>query len=422
MTAKHRLRRANGHAQQITPPPSTATRAAPGANGAAQGGVASADHQLLAIIPALLFTSRPDGTWDYVSPPFCAYTGCPADSLLGLGWATKLHADDQAPSLARWQTATISGAPWQVEHRLRGADGVYHWFRTQCRPQRDAAGAVCGWAGIAVPVDSEHQLAAERALRQSAEQARDERDSMLAIIAHELRAPLTVLLGQATLLQRRLDDHESAEPRDRRAAGALVAQTIRLRDLMSALLDVTLLDHGQLRVCATTLDLGALVGRVVQVLAPTLRSHRLRLCADPAPLWVAGDGLRLEQVLQNLLQNAMKYSPDGGEIVIRTAPHGDQVQIEVCDQGIGIPADVQPYLFQRFFRARAEDMRLTPGLGLGLYLCKAIMELHGGSIGVQSVEGEGCTVTLLLPRVQLQPQPARHEAPQAEAQGAMAPG
>lgn len=422
MTGKYRVGHTNGHSQQIIPPRTNVTRAAPGANGAAQGGEASTDRRLLAIIPALLFTSRPDGTWDYVSPPFCAYTGRPAEVLLGLGWTVALHADDQAPSLARWQAATISGAPWQVEHRLCGADGVYRWFRTQCMPQRDAAGALSGWAGIAVPMESEHQLAVERALRQSAEQARDERDSMLAIIAHELRAPLTVLLGQATLLQRRLDAHESAEPRDRRAAETLVAQTLRLKELMSALLDVTQLDHGQLRVCATTLDLGALVRRVVQDLAPTLRSHRLRLRADPAPLWVAGDGLRLEQVLQNLLQNAVKYSPDGGEIAIRTASLGGQVQIEVCDQGLGIPVDVQPYLFQRFFRTRAEDQRVTGGLGLGLYLCKAIMELHGGSIGVQSVEGEGCTVTLLLPRVQLQPQPARHEAPQAEAQGAMAPG
>jgi PAS domain S-box-containing protein len=363
----------------------------------------SADHRLLTIIPALLFTSCPDGTWDYVSPPFCAYTGRSADALMGLGWTVALHADDQAPSLARWQTATIHGTPWQVEHRLCGADGVYRWFRTQCAPQHTAAGALSGWAGIAVSVDSEHQLAAEQALRQSAEQARDERDSMLAIIAHELRTPLTVLLGQSTLLQRRLEAHESTEPLDRRAAETLVAQTIRLRDLMSALLDVTQLDYGQLRVCATTLDLGALVGRVVQALAPTLRSHSLRLRADPAPLWVTGDVLRLEQVIQNLLQNAVKYSPGGGEIEIRTASHGDQVQINVCDQGIGIPADVQPYLFQRFFRARAEDRRLVAGLGLGLYLCKEIMDLHEGSIDVQSVEGKGCTVTLLLPRLPLEP-------------------
>lgn len=417
MTGKYRVGRSNGHSQQSIPPCADATRAAPGTNGAAQGGEASAARQLLASIPALLFTSRPDGTWDYVSPPFCAYTGRPAESLLGLGWAAALHADDQAPSLAHWQAATTNGAPWQVEHRLCGADGVYRWFRTQCAPLRDAAGVLSGWAGIAVPADSEHQLAAERALRQSAEQARDERDSMLAIIAHELRAPLTVLLGQATLLQRRLDAHESAEPRDRRAAETLVAQTIRLRDLLSALLDVTQLDHGQLQICATTLDLGALVGRVVQALTPALLTHRLRLHADPAPLWVAGDGLRLEQVLQNLLQNAVKYSPDGGEIVIRTAPHSDQVQIDVCDHGLGIPADVQPYLFQRFFRARAGERRPVPGLGLGLYLCKTIMELHGGSIGVQSVEGEGCTVTLLLPRVE--PQPARHTSAGFASQAAL---
>lgn len=406
MTGKYRLRHANGHPQPISVLPVNTPHTVVSTNGAAPGGEPSADRRLLALLPALLFTSRPDGTWDYVNPSFCAYTGRPAGALLGLGWAATLHADDQAPSLTMWGNGTICGIPWQVEHRLCGADGVYRWFRTACTPQHDAAGALSGWVGIAVPVESEHQLAAEHMLRQSAEQAREEHGRMLAIFAHELRAPLTVLLGQAKLLQRRLDAREGVEPRDRRAAEALVSQTIRLRDLMNVLLDVTQLDYGQLGICATTLDLGALVERVAQALEPTLFIHTVRLRADPAPLWVAGDALRLKQVLQNLLQNAVKYSPGGGEITIRTNAQGGHVQIAVCDQGIGIPADVQPYLFQRHFRARAEDRRLVPGLGLGLYLCKAIMDRHGGSIHVQSVEGAGCTVTLVLPRIE--PQAARH--------------
>ncbi|NCC37687.1 MAG: PAS domain-containing protein, partial [Chloroflexia bacterium] len=340
---------------------------------------------LLEVIPALLFTSRPNGTWNYVNPAFCTYTGTPAKALTDLGWVERVHPAQRTTTLQQWQTAMSNGVSFQIEHRLRGVDGIYHWFRTQCTPQLDATGTLIGWTGIAVSVDSEHQLENEQMLRQKAEQAAAERDCMLAFIAHELRSPLTVLLGQSRLLQQRLNNHEGADPNIHRMAAIVVSQTIQLKDLMSTLLDATQLDHGELQLCKTTLDLGALVERVVQSLAPTVNSHTLRLHAASSPLWVAGDALRLEQVLLNLLENAVKYSPSGGEIVIRTMLHDGQVQIDVCDAGIGIPAQVQPYLFQRFFRAKAEDTRVTAGLGLGLYLCKALMDLHEGSIRVQSV-------------------------------------
>jgi signal transduction histidine kinase len=244
------------------------------------------------------------------------------------------------------------------------------------------------------------QVALERALRQAAEQARDDLDGMIAITAHELRGPLTVLLCQAQLLQRRLESREDADIGDRRAVDTLVAQSLRLSQLISTLLDGALIDHGQLLVSVTTLDLGALVRQVVYTLQPTLPSHTLRLSADATPLWVMGDAMRLEQVLQNLIQNAVKHGRTGGEIGIAMSSAGDQARITVSDQGSGIAASVRPYLFQRFARARQGGDSATPGLGLGLYICRAIMELHGGSIELESAVGAGSSFTLLLPRIQ----------------------
>lgn len=239
----------------------------------------------------------------------------------------------------------------------------------------------------------------EPALPQSAEYVAAEYDgnTMVALIAHELRTPLTVLLGQATLLQRRLVAHDTIEPRDRLAAATLVAQTLQLKDLISALLDAAQFDYGQLRLAAAPLDLAILVERIVDTLAPTLPTHRLQLYADPNPLWVMGDALRLEQVLHNLLQNAAKYSPTGSTITLSIAHKDEQVQISVSDQGIGIPLEAQPYLFQRNYRVKAVNLPVTGGLGLGLYISKAIIDLHKGSIGVESREGHGCTVNLSLP-------------------------
>jgi len=259
---------------------------------------------------------------------------------------------------------------------------------TTCRPSS------LGDAEIA------QQVAAERALRQAAELAVAERDSMLAIAAHELRAPLTVLMCQAQLLQRRLDARECADPGDQRAANNMVNQSIRLAQLISALLDVAAIDQGQLRISTTTIDLGALVRRMVQTLQPTLASHTLRLIDDAVPLWVQGDIMRLEQVLGNLLQNAAKYSPAGSEVVIASSLYEGQVRISVCDHGSGIAASARHSLFERFARARHSYDSNTPGLGLGLYICKTIMDLHGGSIEVESAVGAGSTFSLIFPRVE----------------------
>jgi signal transduction histidine kinase len=118
---------------------------------------------------------------------------------------------------------------------------------------------------------------------------------------------------------------------------------------------------------------------------------------------VVGDALRLEQVLQNLLQNAVKYSPAGSEIVIEVAPDEHQARIAVHDYGSGIAPSARPSLFQRFFRAA--DAYATTGLGLGLYISKAIMDLHGGDIEVESAVGAGSTFIIRLPRIWLQDTP-----------------
>ncbi len=231
---------------------------------------------------------------------------------------------------------------------------------------------------------------------------------MLAIAAHELRAPLTVLLCQAQLLQRRMEARACADPGDQRAANILVEQSIRLAQLISALLDVAAIDQGQLRISATTLDLGALVRRVVQTLQPTLPAHTLRLIDDATPLWVKGDAMRLEQVIENLLQNAVRYSPVGSEVVIAISLHGDQARISVRDQGSGVTASARSSMFERFARAKQGRDSFAPGLGLGLYICKTIMDLHGGSIEVESAVGAGSTFVLLLPRIE--PLRRRHDS------------
>lgn len=236
----------------------------------------------------------------------------------------------------------------------------------------------------------------EQAARGAAEAALRARDTFLSLASHELRTPLTALLGNAQLL-RRFGQHDALDARAVRALDQIERQGERLRALTEQLLDTSRLQAGQLSIQTLPLDLAALVRQVVAEMRATAERHTLRVTGEEGPLRIAGDALRLEQVLHNLLGNAIKYSPDGGPITVRLAREGASALLEVADRGIGIPAPAQPQLFDRFFRAANAQTTGIGGLGIGLYVVKEVVTRHGGTIEVSSVEGQGTVFTIRLP-------------------------
>ena len=227
------------------------------------------------------------------------------------------------------------------------------------------------------------------------------RDQFLSIAAHELKTPVTALLGYSQLLQRRMNREPTANARDRRAVQVLAEQTERLGALVASLLDVSRLELGQFTLDRQPVDLCPLVRRVVEELQPTLPQgnppHTVEWSCPDAPVVVDGDALRLEQVLQNLLQNAVKYSPQGGPIMVRVTREDGYAVLAVSDRGIGVPREAQAQLFQRFYRAAHAAARDISGMGIGLYVVREIVNRHGGTIEVESVEGAGSTFTVHLP-------------------------
>jgi signal transduction histidine kinase len=237
---------------------------------------------------------------------------------------------------------------------------------------------------------------AERQARAEAEAAVQTRDVFLSIAAHELKTPLTSLSGNAQLLQRRWT-RAGADERDLRAVGVIVQQARRLNQLLGMLLDLSRIQTGRLGIEPAWFDLAALVERVIEDAQPTAPQHRLVYDGPHAPLTAWGDVLRLEQVVQNLVQNAVKYSPNGGTVQVRLAAHDDSAVLSVADHGIGIPPDALPNIFTRFYRAENADQHALSGFGIGLYVVKEIMTLHGGTINVESLPGVGTTFTVQLP-------------------------
>jgi excisionase family DNA binding protein len=234
-------------------------------------------------------------------------------------------------------------------------------------------------------------------LYQAAREAVQLRDTFFSVAAHELKTPLTALLGHGQLLLRRAGREGGLQVRDQRAVHIMVNQAARLHRMILLMLDSTRLEHGQFTLERAPVDLAALTAEIVAEVQATTELHALRLVSEEQSLVIKGDAFRLEQVLQNLIGNAVKYSPDGGAVTVRLACADDQVRIAVQDCGIGIPAAAIPQLFQRYYRASNAVSQSMNGMGIGLYVVREIIALHGGTIGVESVEGQGSTFTVELP-------------------------
>jgi excisionase family DNA binding protein len=247
-------------------------------------------------------------------------------------------------------------------------------------------------------------LVAQATARETAEAALRLRDEFLSIAAHELKTPLTSLYGHAQLALRRFERQGSLEPEH--VVGALqtiAGQSRRLTRLLGQLLDVTRLENGRLMLDRQPTDLCALVEGAVAAASARSDRHVITLEA-PAALEASVDPLRLEQVLTNLLENAIKFSPDGTPVEVALVPLGGDmpaVELTVRDHGIGIPIEMREHLFERFHRAHANGHR--SGMGVGLYVSRQIVELHRGEIRVEFPPDGGTRFVVRLP---LQPEVA----------------
>ena len=234
------------------------------------------------------------------------------------------------------------------------------------------------------------------------------KDEFIAIAAHELRTPLAILKGYVhTLLlgQQHRRELELAEWQQE-ALDNIDQATRQLVELTEALLDVTRLQAGRLALYPEATDLVALTRQVVKRLQRTTKQHRLSLHSSQEHLVVTLDPGRMEQVLTNLVGNAIKYSPQGGpiEVTIWAEPQAGEVVLSLRDEGIGIPEQQQAGIFGRFYRAA--NARLLPGTGLGLHICRSLVELHGGRLWFESGEERGTTFFLALPHTREAAEPA----------------
>jgi len=273
------------------------------------------------------------------------------------------------------------GETFSQEFTLTAADGSQRWYEANGQPLHDSG------AGHAVVVIRDITLSTQHRRLQ---------DEFLLMASHELRTPLTSIRGYIDLLLVRVRSTSDDERLVLYATRAL-SQMRRLTALVGDLTDVARLQSGKLTLVLTAVELGAVVERVVETARDLPPGHTIHLAAAADPLWLTGDAGRLEQVLFNLLTNAVAHAPSATPIDVRLRRVGAEAALEVQDYGRGIAADQLPHLFERFYQVARPDRPSHGGMGLGLFICQEVVVAHGGRIDVASTEGEGTTFTVWLP-------------------------
>ncbi|USX12321.1 response regulator [Oxalobacteraceae bacterium OTU3CAMAD1] len=247
--------------------------------------------------------------------------------------------------------------------------------------------------------------------RQVAERQNHAKDEFLAMLGHELRNPLSAISSAASLIGLPGVSTDGVQ----RAKKIIQRQSQHLGRIVDDLLDLSRAMSGKILLNRAPLDLSALVAHTLETFRATGRSGDYQLIQDLDPGWIDGDPTRLEQIASNLIDNALKYTPPGGRIEVRTWTENDDVVLSVRDTGVGISADLLPHVFDVFVQGSSTLDRAQGGLGIGLSLVRRLTELHGGSIEAESKgPGGGSTFTLRMPRIEHQVAPAPTPAPAAQ--------
>lgn len=328
-------------------------------------------------------------------------------------WAADLHPDDRPKVLAAWDEAVHGVRPYRVEFRVVGADGVTRWVASAAKVLRDEAGAavlvVGGVRDITAEVEVQEDLKRQRAELQEADRQKTE---FLAILAHELRNPLAASGYSVAMLRR------SAPPSQwHKAVDIIERQTAHMGKLLDDLLDVSRITRNRIELDLKPADLRTMIDIAYENVRPALeaRRHRIVRSVDSAPLMVNGDEVRLTQVIGNLLDNAVKFTPPDGVIEIRAWREDGNAILEIADNGAGIdPARIGD-VFEMFAQGSGKMHGGQPGLGVGLAVVRALVALHGGSVRAASAgPGRGTQVRVSLPLIDVvdtaTPPPAQHHA------------
>ncbi len=346
-------------------------------------------RKAVAATSELLWTNDAAGRMVGEQPGWGGFTGQSTEEYQEYGWTQALHPDDATPTVEAWEQAVAERRMFVWEHRVRRFDGIYRLFSIRAVPVINPDGSVREWVGV--HRDITDQRAAEDALRDTDRR----KDEFLATLAHELRNPLAPIRTGLQIIKLSPDTSHANAARDmmERQVGHMVR-------LIDDLLDVSRISSGKIELRKERLDLRAVIAAALEASRPLVDAarHELTMKLPDDPVWLDGDLTRLAQAIGNLVNNAAKYTSDGGLITLSARQEENEAVVTVTDTGVGIPREMLPEVFEMFTQVNRTLDRAQGGLGVGLTLVRRLVELHGGRVEVHSAGSSlGSTFTVRLP-------------------------
>lgn len=332
-------------------------------------------------IPNLAWKANADGWIFWYNTRWYEYTGTTPEEMQGWGWKS-VHDPETLPAvLEKWQLSINTGQPFEMVFPIRGADKVYRPFLTKIIPIRNSAGEIIRWLGTNTDITKQKE-------------AEKMKDNFFSIASHELKTPITTIKAYGQIAESMLEKKGDIATLD--IIKKMSNQVSKIISLIEDLLDITKIQKGKLIYNEDFFDFNELVKEVIGDMQKTSFSHEIKSKLDKSAT-IYGDKNKLSQVLNNLISNAIKYSPKADKIIVSTELQHDGIQLSVQDFGIGISAEDRQNIFQQFYRVSGDKQSTFPGMGIGLYICSEIIISQRGKIWVESVVGKGSTFYIRLP-------------------------
>ncbi|MEH2322462.1 MAG: response regulator [Nostoc sp.] len=364
--------------------------------------------------PVGIFEIDTEGGCRYTNPRYQTICGLKAAESLEKRWLESVHPEDKERAIVTWSKYICEGRDYSEEFRFQTAHGIVRWVQVRSSPMLSGQGELLGYVGTLEDITERKQaeevraqVIREQTARAEAEAANRMKDEFLAVLSHELRTPLTSMLGWSKILRSKKLDEKATS----RALEAIERNAISQMQLIEDILDVSRIIRGQLRLNVSAVNLLTVTEAALEAVRPLAEAKDIKLntVLDTSVGSVYGDPARLQQVVWNLLTNAIKFTPKGGRVEVNlSVVCGEEqeithkyAQIQVIDTGIGISSEFLPKVFERFRQADSTTTRSHNGLGLGLAIVRHLVELHKGTIVAQSLgSGEGATFTVRVPLLQ----------------------
>jgi two-component system CheB/CheR fusion protein len=336
-------------------------------------------RNMMETIPQIAWTNTISGEFNFYNRRWYDYTGFDAAAPGSWSWEQAIHHDDLEYSLQQHFTIMRKGMGGEFEARKKRHDGEHRWHLIRIMPVKNEADKIQLWVGTATDI---HEL----------KMIQQQKDDFISIASHELRTPITTLKASLQLLNRVKDNPTSHAVPDmiERANKSLD----RVNKLIEDLLNFSKFNQGQLQLNKTNFNISKLIEDCCQHII-IAGKYDIIITGD-MDVEVYADASRIDQVVINFVNNAMKYAPESKEIIIHIQKKENEVMVSVTDRGKGIPSDKIPRLFDRYFRADSSGSQYS-GLGIGLYICAEIIKRHEGTIGVDSKLNQGSTFWFTLP-------------------------